>query len=36
VTLGDAGVNITLVYLATRTQLVLAADDLAAARSALP
>ena len=26
--LGDAGVNITLAYLATRTRLVLAADDL--------
>jgi hypothetical protein len=33
--LGDAGVNITLVYLATRTRLVLAADNLAAAQAAL-
>lgn len=33
--LGDAGVNITLAYLATRTRLVFAADDLAAAKAAL-
>jgi hypothetical protein len=33
--LGDAGVNITLAYLATDTRLVLAADNLAAARAAL-
>lgn len=33
--LGDAGVNITLAYLATDTRLVLGADDLAAARAAL-
>jgi hypothetical protein len=33
--LGDADVNITLAYLATRTRLVVAADDLAAAKSAL-
>jgi hypothetical protein len=33
--LGAAGVNITLAYLATRTRLVFAADDLAAAKAAL-
>jgi hypothetical protein len=33
--LGDAGVNLNLAYLATNTRLVLAADDLAAARSVL-
>jgi hypothetical protein len=33
--LGEAGVNITLAYLATNTRLVLAADDLATARTAL-
>jgi hypothetical protein len=33
--LGDGGVNITSAYLATNTRLVLAADDLAAAKSAL-
>ena len=33
--LGDAGVNIALTYLATDTRLVLAADNLAAARTAL-
>jgi hypothetical protein len=33
--LGDADVNISLAYLATRTRLVVAADDLAVARSAL-
>jgi hypothetical protein len=33
--LGDAGVNITLAYLATRTRLVFAADDLAGAKAAL-
>jgi len=33
--LGEAGVNITLTYLATDTRLVLAADNLAAARAAL-
>ncbi|HEY3006399.1 MAG TPA: ACT domain-containing protein [Kribbellaceae bacterium] len=33
--LGDAGVNITLAYLATNTRLVLAADNLATAREAL-
>jgi hypothetical protein len=33
--LGDAGANITVAYLATGTRLVFAADDLAAAKSAL-
>lgn len=33
--LGAAKINLTTAYLATNTQLVLAADDLAAARSAL-
>ncbi len=33
--LGDAGVNITLAYLATGTRLVFAADDLATAKAAL-
>jgi hypothetical protein len=33
--LGAAKVNLTTAYLATNTRLVLAADDLAAARSAL-
>ena len=33
--LGDAGVNITLAYLATNTRLVFASDDLARARAAL-
>jgi hypothetical protein len=33
--LGDAGINITLAYLATNTRLVIAADDLAKARAAL-
>ena len=33
--LGNAGVNITLAYLATNTRLVLAADDLATAKSVL-
>jgi hypothetical protein len=33
--LGDAGVNITLAYLATGTRLVFAADDLAKAKAAL-
>ena len=33
--LGDAGVNLTLAYLATETRLVLAVDDLARAKSAL-
>jgi hypothetical protein len=33
--LGAARVNLTTAYLATNTRLVLAADDLAAARSAL-
>ena len=33
--LGDAGVNISLAYLATHTRLVLAADSLAAARAAV-
>jgi hypothetical protein len=33
--LGDAGVNVTLAYLATNTRLVLAADDLARAKDAL-
>jgi hypothetical protein len=33
--LGDANVNLTTAYLATNTRLVLAADDLAAAKSAL-
>ena len=31
--LGDAGVNITLAYLATNTRLVFASDELARARS---
>lgn len=34
-TLGDAGVNITLAYLATNTRLVLAVDDLPRAVAAL-
>jgi hypothetical protein len=33
--LGNADVNLTTAYLATNTRLVLAADDLAAAKSAL-
>src|SRR4051812_10622964 len=33
--LGDAGVNITLAYLATNTRLVIASDDLAAAEAAI-
>ena len=33
--LGDAGVSINLVYLATNTRLVFGADDLAAAKAAL-
>ncbi len=33
--LGDADVNITLVYLATATRLVVGADDLATARSVI-
>jgi hypothetical protein len=33
--LGDAGVNITLAYLATNTRLVFASDELARARSVL-
>jgi hypothetical protein len=33
--LGEAGVNITLAYLATRTRLVIAADNLADAKAAL-
>ena len=33
--LGDAGVNITLAYLATSTRLVFAADDFAKAKTAL-
>jgi hypothetical protein len=33
--LGRAGINVTLAYLATDTRLVLAADDLAKARSEL-
>ncbi|MGE5694503.1 MAG: amino acid-binding protein [Candidatus Sericytochromatia bacterium] len=33
--LGDAAVNLNTAYLATNTRLVLAADDLAAAKSAL-
>jgi hypothetical protein len=33
--LGDAGVNVTLAYLATNTRLVFAADNLAEARTAL-
>jgi hypothetical protein len=33
--LGDADVNLTTAYIATNTRLVLAADDLAAAKSAL-
>jgi hypothetical protein len=33
--LGDTGVNISLSYLATRTRLVIAADDLAAVRAVL-
>ena len=33
--LGDAGVNITLAYLATGTRLVLGSDDLATAKATL-
>jgi hypothetical protein len=33
--LGDAGVNVTLAYLATSTRLVFAADNLAEARATL-
>ncbi len=33
--LGDAGVSINLVHLATNTRLVFGADDLAAARAVL-
>jgi hypothetical protein len=33
--LGEAGVNITLAYLATNTRLVFAADDLAGAKAVL-
>ena len=33
--LGEAGINITLAYLATGTRLVFAADDLAAAQAML-
>jgi hypothetical protein len=33
--LGDAGVSINLVYLATNTRLVFGADDLAQAKAAL-
>jgi hypothetical protein len=33
--LGEARVNLTMVYLATNTRLVLAADNLAAAKAAL-
>lgn len=33
--LGEAGVNVTLAYLATRTRLVFAADDLEQAKSVL-
>jgi hypothetical protein len=33
--LGNAGVNVTLAYLATETRLVFAADDLAQAQAAL-
>jgi hypothetical protein len=33
--LGDSGINLTLSYLATRTRLVIAADDLAGVRNAL-
>ncbi|MDH3705896.1 MAG: amino acid-binding protein [Acidimicrobiia bacterium] len=33
--LSEAGINLSLAYLATGTRLVLAADDLAAARAAL-
>ena len=33
--LGEAGVNLTLAYLATDTRLVFAADDLAGAKEAL-
>ena len=33
--LGDAGVNMTLVYLATRTRLVIGADDLPGAKKIL-
>lgn len=33
--LGEAGVNITLAYLATNTRLIVAADDLAKAKAAL-
>lgn len=34
-TLADAGVNITLAYLATNTRLVIGADDIEKAKSAL-
>lgn len=33
--LGDAGVSVTLIYLATSTRLVIGADDLPAAREVL-
>ena len=33
--LGDARINLTMVYLATNTRLVLAADNLAAAKAAI-
>jgi hypothetical protein len=33
--LGNAGINLTTAYLATNTRLVLAADNLAEAKSAL-
>jgi hypothetical protein len=33
--LGDAGVSVTLIYLATGTRLVIGADDLAAAKAIL-
>ena len=33
--MADAGVNITIVYLATETRLVLGVDDLEKARAAL-
>lgn len=33
--LGDAGVNVSLIYLATGTRLVIAADDLALAKAIL-
>ncbi|MGI9643948.1 MAG: ACT domain-containing protein, partial [Ilumatobacteraceae bacterium] len=33
--LGDAGINVTLIYLATGTRLLIGADDLATAKAIL-